>query len=105
MKKLLAALAAACLVAAALLAIPAFGATRTVTIKDYAFGPKTLTVAKGTKVVWRWTGHAPHNVVSRGNFRSPLKTSGTWSRTFRRRATYRIICEIHPSMTMTLRVR
>src|SRR4051812_9621307 len=108
MKKLAAALVAACLAAAAPLAIPAFGATRTVTLKDNRFVPKTLTVRRGTKLVWRWGGKNPHNVVvTKGprKFRSPLKKKGSYAQTMRRRGTYRIICEVHPGMRMTLKVR
>jgi plastocyanin len=39
-------------------------------------------------------------------FQSPLKRSGSYRKTVRRRGTYRIVCSIHqPDMRMTLRVR
>jgi plastocyanin len=108
MKKLLAALAAACLVSAALLAIPALAATRTVTVKDDKFGPTSLTVTRGTTVTWVWRGHRLHNVaVTSGpsRFTSPSKTRGSFSRRLTKRGTYRLLCEFHPFMRMTVRVK
>jgi plastocyanin len=110
MKRLLAVLAAACVAAAALLAIPAFAATKTVSVKDSYFAPKTLTVRKGTTVKWVWRStHLPHNVaVKRGpqKFRSGApKKGGSFSHRFTRAGTYLLHCEIHPGMTMTLKVR
>jgi plastocyanin len=108
MKKLLAALVAACVAGTALLAIPALAATRTVAVRDNRFGPRAVTVAAGTTVKWAWRGRRGHNVVvSRGpkKFRSPFKVHGTWSKKVTRRGTYKLICEVHPGMTMTLKVR
>ncbi len=108
MKKILAlgATAAAMPVAIAI-AIPAFAAT-TVRIDDDVFRPTSKTVSKGTTVRWRWVGDDPHNVTVRKGpvkFHSSTKRSGTYSKTMRRRGTYRIICTIHPGMAMTLRVK
>ena len=36
---------------------------KTVKVGDNYFGPKTLTVGKGTKVTWKWVGVLRHNVV------------------------------------------
>ncbi len=91
----------------AVAAVPAFGATRSVRLVDNAFAPKTLTVRKGDTVRFRWAGRQPHNVVSRRGvrFRSPVQRSGTFSQRVRRAGSYQLICEIHPGMGMTLRVR
>jgi plastocyanin len=94
-------------------AAPAAAATRTVRLGDDWFvrdgSPRTVTVSRGDRVRWRWTGRDQHNVaVQRGpaRFQSALKRRGTFSRKLRRRGTYRIICSIHqPDMRMTLRVR
>jgi plastocyanin len=88
-------------------------AARSVKIGDDYFVRKgskpTVTVSKGTRVTWRWTGNDLHNVsVTRGpaKFRSDLKDSGRFSRKLRKRGTYKIICTIHaPDMAMTLKVR
>ena len=99
---------------AAAVAVPtANAATRTVRLGDDWFvrdgGSTRVTVDRGTRVRWRWTGRDLHNVVVRRGptrFQSPLKRSGSYRKTVRRRGTYRIVCSIHqPDMRMTLRVR
>ena len=101
------AVAAIAAVIAAVLAIPAFAATKTVAVKDNFFSPKSLTVGKGTTVKWVWRGSRPHNVkVTKGpvKFTSPTKFSGSYSKTMTRRGTYTLVCTIHSGMKMTLRV-
>ncbi|HMJ34096.1 MAG TPA: plastocyanin/azurin family copper-binding protein [Baekduia sp.] len=108
MKKLVAAVAATALAAGAL-AIPAFAATKTVSVKDNLFAPKSITVSKGTTVKWVWKGKAPHNVkVTKGpvKFSSTTQTKGTFSKKLTKTGTYSILCTIHaPDMTMTIRVK
>jgi plastocyanin len=107
MKKKLAVLAVLATGAAAAFAIPATALT-VVRVDDDVFRPRSVTVNKGTVVRWRWVGDSPHNVtVVRGpvRFRSETKRSGRYTRTMRRRGTYRIVCTIHGGMEMTLRVR
>jgi plastocyanin len=104
--KCLSALAAA--VVLAVVAVPALAATRTVNVADNVFAPKSLTVAKGTTVRFRWTGKAPHNVaVATGpvKFRSTTQKSGTYSKRLTRAGTYKLVCNVHPGMAMTLRVK
>ena len=110
MRKLLVAMLIAA--ASAVLATQALAATRSVKIGDDYFVRKgsvpTVTVSKGTKVTWRWSGKNMHNVsVKKGPvlFRSSFKSSGTYSKTLRRTGTYTIVCTIHqPDMSMKLRV-
>ena len=94
---------------AALAAIPAFGATKSVTVGDNFFKPTSITVKSGTTVKWKWTGSAPHNVtVTKGpkRFHSKTITSGSYSRRLFTKGTYRIVCTIHqPGMKMTVKVR
>jgi len=78
MRKLLVAVLIAA--AFAVLAVPALAATRSVKLGDDYFVRKgsvpTVTVKKGTKVTWRWSGKDMHNVaVTRGpaKFRSGPK--------------------------------
>ncbi len=106
MKKL--SILAAVLVAAALLAVPALAATKSVTVGDTYFKAKSLTVSKGTTVKWVWRGKLPHDVKVKSGpskFKSTVKTSGSYSRRLTRSGTYRIICTIHPSMKQTVTVR
>jgi plastocyanin len=98
--------------ASAVLATQALAATRSVKIGDDYFVRKgsvpTVTVKKGTKVTWRWTGKDLHNLaVTKGpvKFRSSFKSSGTYSKRVTRTGTYTIVCTIHqPDMKMKLRV-
>jgi plastocyanin len=96
-------------VVAAVTAIPAFAATKRVSVRDNVFSPNAVTISKGDKVKWRWRGDAPHNVVKTSgpgkDFRSPLKSSGKYRKKFRKRGTYRIVCTVHSGMTMTVTVR
>ena len=109
--------AVACLAAAALVA-PTWGdsgavgsATKRVSVRDDFFSPRSVTVSRGDRVVWRWRGDNAHNVrfrsVPRGARRggSSLKTSGTFARTFRKRGRYRYVCTIHVDVGMRGSVR
>jgi len=105
-KKTIAALAALAL--CALLAVPAFAATKSATVGDTYFKARTLTVSKGTTVKWVWRGKLPHDVKVKSGpakFHSTVKTSGSYSKRLTRSGTYRIICTIHPSMKQTVTVR
>ena len=111
MRKLLMLIVAVALTGA--IAATALAATRSVKVGDNYFireGTKpTITVPRGTTVVWHFRGELLHNVsVKRGpvKFHSGLKSSGTFSRTLTRAGTYRIICTIHqPQMAMTIHVQ
>jgi plastocyanin len=97
------------------LAAPALPATsRSIKIGDNYFvrpsGVPVVTVARNTRVTWRWTGSSAHDVrVSSGpiRFHSKVQTDGTYSRTMTRRGTYKIFCEIHSAsdQSMVLKVR
>lgn len=92
---------------AATAAIPAFASTRTISLKDNVFSPKSVTVKKGTTVKWVWRGKAPHNVtVTSGpvKFKSATKINGAYTKKMTRKGTYRIVCTIHPGMNLKLRV-
>jgi plastocyanin len=84
-------------------------ATKTVTLKDIAFSPKSLTVSKGATVAFAFRdGSTTHNVTSTGarRFKTiPNRSSGSVARTFRRAGTYRYECTLHPGMTGRISVR
>jgi len=89
------------------LVAPSLAATRYVSVKDDFFTPRSVSISKNTTVRWIWRGSGRHNVVvDRGPaaFRSSIKRSGSFSHTFTKRGTYRIVCTVHPGMTMTVRV-
>ena len=107
--------AVAIAVAAGAAALPSAGATsskpkqRQVSLKDDFFDPKSITVKKGTKVVWTWRGSERHNLaVAKGpsSFRAGTRRKGTFKHTFKKKGTYSIVCTIHaPDMHMTVKVK
>lgn len=108
---------AAMVLAIAAASSPAFGgsgaeegasATKnvSVSVRDDRFSPRSRSAARGDKVIWRWRGSNPHNVrfrsvpsgASKGG--SGTKSSGRFSRTFRKSGTYRYVCTIHEDIGM-----
>jgi plastocyanin len=110
---MIAALAGAVLISA----VPAQGAaTKTVTIGDNYFAPKTLKVKRGTKVAWRWPGFDEggdvHDVKLRSGpagvkkFHSEAaSTDYSFKRKLTKPGTYKIVCTLHEEMRMTVKVR
>jgi plastocyanin len=70
--------------------------------------PPAISVAKGTRVTFRWSGAGLHNVHARRGprtFRSGYKSKGTYSQVLGRTGTYVVYCDIHaPSMRLTIKV-
>jgi plastocyanin len=89
-------------------AVSALASGKTVKVADNYYGPKTLTVGRGTKVTWNWVGVLKHNIVVRkgpSSFDSKTQVRGSYSHTFTAKGTYNLVCTIHPSMKMTVVVR
>jgi plastocyanin len=107
-RRVIAALVAVAALAVAV-AVPALAATKPVSVgPQKKFLPGSLSIKKGDTVRFRWTGNLPHNVriasgPQKGQIASARK-SGTVSRRFTKAGTYRIVCDIHPGMTLRLRV-
>ena len=84
-------------------------AGKTVTLRNIAFAPKNLSVARGTTVTFAWRDErTAHNVVSRGakRFASiPTRETGSRSRKFTKAGTYRYVCTLHPGMAGRITVR
>jgi plastocyanin len=84
-------------------------AGRTVTLKNIAFSPKSLSGSKGSVVTFAFRdGSTKHNVISTGSrrFKSiSTRSSGSLRRTFSRAGTYRYQCTLHPGMTGRITVR
>jgi plastocyanin len=74
-----------------------------VSIVDFAFTPKTITVPVGTTVRWTNNGNAPHTVTSTSSpkaFDSGTLNSGdTFQHTFTTAGQFPYRCNIHPFMT------
>jgi plastocyanin len=109
LRKLIAMAAASALLAVA--AVPAFGATKSVSIGDNWFvhksGVPTVTVKKGDTVKWTWRGKRRHNVHAVSGprtFSSAVKKKGTYSKRMTRKGTYRIICDIHGGGDQSMRL-
>jgi amicyanin len=86
--------------------IPSSGqgvATDSVSIKDFAFAPGTVTVKVGATVTWTNSDQEPHTVTSSGSggpLRSPtMKTGDTYRYMFTTPGRYEYLCTIHPFMT------
>lgn len=74
----------------------------TVTIDNFTFGPKVLTVKAGTTVTWVNRDDIPHTILDKNRkvFRSKvLDTEDTFSFTFAQPGTYDYFCGLHPHMT------
>lgn len=80
-----------------------------VVIDNFAFGPGTLTVPRGTKVTWTNKDDDVHTVVSDADsklFKSPaLDTDESFNFTFSKAGTFTYICSIHPRMHGTVVVQ
>lgn len=75
-----------------------------IVIKDYMFGPNSLTIKAGTTVTWANKDDEPHTVVSdTGLFRSgAVDTDDTFTFKFDKPGTYHFTCSIHPRMVGTI---
>jgi len=79
----------------------------TVSIKDFAFDPATVTVNVGAAVTWVNQDSAPHTVTSDsgGELSSGTLSNGqSYSHTFNAKGTYTYHCGIHRSMKGTVNV-
>ena len=109
-KRLIAVLGLVAAVVCAAIAMPAFGATKSVKVGPKTkFGTSSLSIKRGDIVKFAWTGGLPHNVrISKGPQKgiiSKVKTKGTASRRFTKAGTYTVVCDVHaPGMKMTVKV-
>jgi len=77
-----------------------------ISVDDNFFKPKKVRVEVGEKVTWKWDGFVAHNVVVKKGpqkFKSKIQTEGKFSRVIEEPGLYRIVCTLHPGMTMKLR--
>ena len=97
---------------AAVFAIPALAATKSVKVGDNYFvrssGVPTVTVMKNDTVRWNFAGERPHNVTVKSGpvkFHSPDKSSGTYKRKMTRAGTYVLYCTIHGQSDQSMKLR
>ena len=81
-------------------AVAAQDATDVITIDNFTFTPKEMTVAVGTTVKWVNHDDIPHTVVEKKTtFRSKaLDTDDSYSFTFTSAGTFDYFCGLHPHM-------
>src|SRR4051795_4993923 len=80
-------------------AAPRAAETKTVSIKDFAFDPKTISVNVGDTITWTNDGPSPHTVsADDGSFDSGnLDKGATFSHTFDKAGTFAYYCKYHGS--------
>jgi plastocyanin len=90
---------------------PAVAASKRVKVGDNYFvrdgGVPTVSVSKGTKVKWVWTGKSLHNVkVTKGpaKFGSASQKSGSFAKTVKKAGTYTIICTVHGASDQSMKL-
>ena len=76
-------------------------------IAKFAFAPKEITIAPGTKITWTNRDEAPHTVTSSDkSFTSKgLDTDDKFEHTFTSEGDFGYICTVHPFMTGVVHVR
>lgn len=95
----LAALAALALVIALAAGPAAAGNRAHVKILNFHYHPKTIDVAKGTRVVFANKDKTPHTATKKGVFNTGKIKPGTKETVkLRHKGTFRYICLIHPFM-------
>lgn len=104
MKRTIAALGVAALVApAGYIAAADAATTATIKLKGVQFTPRSVTVKRGNAVKFVWAGGV-HNLVGPG-VRVGAKSSGTRVVTFKKRGTFKFVCQLHANMTTKVIVK
>jgi plastocyanin len=79
------------------------GEAARVTIDQFAYGPRELTVPAGSRVTWVNRDDVPHTVTSSETPRrfhsGTLDTDGEFTHLFTTPGTYEYFCAVHPKMT------
>lgn len=84
------------------------GETYNISIKDFTFDQKTITINKGDTIVWKNIDNVPHQIqgTSLASLKGPVMGYGlTYSYTFNDAGTYDYFCVIHPMMKGTVIVK
>jgi plastocyanin len=75
--------------------------TKVVKMLDYKFSPKTITIAKGTKVKWKNDGNAVHDAKGSGFNSGPVAAGDSYTHTFNKTGTFSYVCTYHKNKGMT----
>lgn len=100
-----AALACGVLLAAGALggASAAAAGSHTVSLKEFAFHPRTLSIRRGESVTFVWHDNVEHNVTFHSSH-SRTQVHGSYTVRFTRTGTFNYRCTIHASEGMTGKV-
>ncbi len=77
-------------------------ASRTVTVsmKNFFFAPKNVSISPGDRVVWSNVSNKKHTATKGGSFDTGrIKPGAAAAVKFNGRGTYRYVCSLHPEMT------
>jgi len=79
----------------------------TIDISKFAFGPKEITVAPGTTVVWLNHDETPHTIAASDHsfVSKALDTDDRYEHTFAEEGDIPYFCTVHPFMTGVVHVR
>lgn len=79
----------------------------TIEITKFAFAPKEITVAPGTKIVWTNSDEVPHTVTARDKSvdSKALDTGDKFEHTFTEEGDFQYFCTVHPFMTGVVHIR
>jgi plastocyanin len=88
------------------LSVARAAASGSVTIKDFAYQPASITVHTGDSVTWTNRDTAPHSATGKGgSFDTGVFGKGkSGSHTFDKAGTFAYICSVHPNMHGTVKV-
>jgi len=79
-----------------------------VSIMNFTFDPKELSVPAGTKVVWTNKDDTPHNVQDLSDLKTPISSDlskdQVFSITYTKPGSYNYVCGLHSYMTGTVKV-
>ena len=73
--------------------------TATVSIKDFAFNPDSVTISVGGTVTWKNEDSATHKIKGQDFESDNLNSGDSFSQTFDKVGTFDYSCLIHPAMT------
>jgi plastocyanin len=77
------------------------GIKRNVEISGFEFNPSTITIPKGTTLIWTNMDSVPHTIFSDSGdeiHSDSLIKGETYAHTFNDSGTYKYHCGVHPSM-------
>jgi plastocyanin len=81
--------------------------TSSIEITKFAFAPKEITVAPGTKVIWTNHDETPHTISAADKtfLSKAMDTDDRYEYTFAREGDFSYFCTLHPFMTGIVHVR